>query len=168
MNTEPSRLICVCALACLTISCLSLRTAKSGPDDAIQEQIEKAGLALLNVPGDTTKNYLKDLKGDAVPREVRTLERMLNGDRVKALQQLVYYIDGAKAIRDQVRRETRGWVTLAVAAYFNFTPAEVDYVASLMPRTENFCGMPPELVGQAKANHPTSAVRSARDGPRVR
>jgi len=149
--------ICACLIGCLTVSCSTAKQAKPGPDAAIQDQITKAGLALLHVPGDTTKNYLKDLKGNMVPPEVRKLEEMLNGDRIQTLQQLVFYFDGARShLPDHENFETRGWVTLTVAVYFNFTPAEVEHVAKLMPRTNVFGGMPSELIGQAKANHPTS------------
>jgi hypothetical protein len=109
----------------------------------------------LKVPGDTTKNYLKDLKGESVPAEVRTLETLLKGDRSKMLQQLVYYINGVTGLSDPKEKEQRGWATLAIAAYFNFTPEEVDQVAKLMPSTKDFRGVPSELVNQAKANHPT-------------
>jgi hypothetical protein len=52
-----------------------------------------------------------------------------------------------------------------VAAYFNFTPAEVEHVAKLMPPTKDFGGMPGELLDQAKANHPTTPS-SERGKPR--
>ena len=149
--------ICACLIGCITVSCSTAKQAKPGPDAAIQDQIIKAGLALLRVPGDTTENYFKDLKGNRVPPEVRKLEKMLNGDRIQTLQQLVYYADGARALLpDHEKFETRGWVTLTVAAYFNFTPAEVEHVAKLMPRANDFGGMPNELIEQAKANHPTN------------
>jgi|GEM_PF-4740233 len=151
--------ICACLIGCIAVSCSTAKQAKPGPDAAIQDQITKAGLALLRVQGDTTKNYLKDLKENMVPPEVRKLEKMLNGDRIQTLQQLVYYADGARALLpDHEKFETRGWVTLTVVAYFNFTPAEVEHVAKLMPQTNDFGGMPNELTGQAKANHPSKST----------
>jgi hypothetical protein len=93
MKTNVTAIMtCACLVGCLTTSCSSAKQSKSGPDSAIQDQMTQAGLALINTPGDTTKNYFKDLKGDKVPPEVKTLEKMLGEDRTKALQQLVYYI----------------------------------------------------------------------------
>jgi len=147
-------MIFACIVACLTMSC---STTKPVPDSVIEEQITKAGLALLKIPGDTTKNYVKDLKGDMVPVEVRTLEKMLKGDRVKILQHLVSYFAGARnLLPDQKQYETRGWVTLVLAAYFNFTPEEVEHVAKVMPSTKELQGVTAELMVQAKANHPTT------------
>jgi hypothetical protein len=151
--------VCTCIVSCLIMSCSNTNPI---PDSVIEQQITKAGAALLKIPGDTTKNYVKDLKGDTVPVEMRTLEKMLKGDRVKTLQHLVSYFAGARTLLpDQQKFETRGWVTLVIAAYFNFTPEEVEHVAKLMPSTKDVQAATDTLMAQAKANHPTpnSSVR---------
>jgi translation initiation factor IF-1 len=146
--------VCTCIVSCLIMSCVTVNLA---PDSEIEEQITEAGVALLRIPGDTTKNYVKDLKGDMVPVEMRTLEKMLKGDRGKTLQHLVFYCAGARnLLPDQKQYETRGWVTLVIAAYFNFRPEEVEQAAKLMPSTKELQGVIDDLMAQAKANHPTT------------
>jgi hypothetical protein len=136
---------------------MSCATAKPSLDSKIEEQITKAGVALWKIPGNTTLNYVKDLRGDMVPVEMRTLEKMLKGDRVKTLQHLVSYLAGARTLLpDQKKYETRGWVTIVIASYFNFTPQEVEHVAKLMPSTKEVQGATNELMALAKANHPTT------------
>ena len=155
-------MICACIGACLTISC---STAKPVADSVIEEQITKAGMALWAIPGDTTKNYVKDLKGDMVPVEMRNLEKMLKGDRGKTIQHLVYYCAGARnLLPDQKQYEIRGWVTLIIASYFNFTPEEVEQAAKLMPSTKELQGVVDHLITQAKANHPTTDSTVSSEG----
>jgi hypothetical protein len=145
--------ICTCIIACLIISC---STAKPVADSVIEEQITKAGRALLAIPGDTTKNYVKDLKGDKVPVEMRNLEKMLKGDRGKTIQHLVYYCAGARNLPpDPKQYKIRAYVTVIIASYFNFTPEEVEQAAKLMPSTKELQGVIDSLMTYAKANHPT-------------
>ena len=151
MRIKITLMICIGVAACFMGSCSPLNTVRTGPDAAIQEQIPRAGLALWNIQEANPKNSVMDLRGEMVPSEVRTLEKLTHGDRIEALKQLVYYNEGCIALSTQGKREERGWIMLIIATYYNFTLDEVEHVAKLMPRTDVYHGVPPELVDMAKA-----------------
>lgn len=110
----------------------------------------------MKVPGDFETNYFKDLKGDQVPVEVRELERLLRGNRIKAVQQLVHYLYGAKDLKEQEDRETRGWASLTLAAYFNFTSEEIETAIARMSSPNELRAVKKELLLVAQTNHPGS------------
>ena len=104
---------------------------------------------MLIVANDSATNVLKDLKGDQVPVDMKKLEQMAGGDRIKLAQQLSYFMTDANT------NQTCGFQSLALFAYFWFTPEEIEGATRDMgdkvPQ-----GVVKELLWMARQQHPTT------------
>ena len=138
-------------LYCVTTTCCYCEPVKAVP--AIQNEMVKAGEALVRMAGDSWTNILKNLKGEQVPVEVQALEKTLGGDRIKAAQQLAYFMKGANT------NETCGYASIAIFAYFNFTTQEIERATSEITASETSFpqGIVKEMLWMAQQQHPTNA-----------
>lgn len=148
MKTRHETVAMVAMVCSIVVSNPMAGPAGAAPDSEIQKQMGKAGAALVAAAHGSATNVLKDLKGDQVPPDVKSLEQMAGGDRIALARQLAYFMTDART------NQTCGFQSVALFAYFWFTPEEMERathdVGAKVPQD-----VVKELLRIARQQHPT-------------